>query len=242
MSTILVQALPGVIPEAFCPTGENAEQQRYEMYLSLTQFSLAAGQTFFNYGNVVPLPENRVYPWFRSSGGYPDRWYQYAGGLWLARHSLPPGFTTIAPASITSAADLNTWDEGEAGVVGIYTGPFWEIDTDFDGRSPMGPGAIPTSNPAKTLAVGEAYGEGAHTQLTDEVGPHTHDLSHPEMVSSGGGASVGMMRGDSGNPVNNLTALTNTYAAPGTQQAMPVIHPVRGRYFIKRSGRLYFKV
>lgn len=242
MPTILVQVLPGVIPASFCPTGEDAEQQRYEMYLSLTQFSLAAGQTFFNYGNGVPTAENRVYPWIRSVGGYPDRLYYYGAGQWLSKHPLPPDFTAIAPASITSQALLDTWDEGEAGVVGIYTGPFWTIDTDFDGRSPMGPGAIPSANPAKTLAVGEAYGEGAHTQLVNEVGPHTHEASPNDMVSTGGGSSVGIMRGDSGNPLTDLTILANTYAAPGTQQAMPVIHPVRGRYFIKRTGRLHYKV
>lgn len=241
MPTILIQTSPGVVPEGFCPSGETFWQQVYELFLSLTQYSLQANQAFYNYGNVIPTPENRVYPWIRSSGGYPDRTYQYAGGLWLSKHPLPPGFTAIAPATITSQALLDVWDEGETGAVGFYTGPFWEIDTDFEGRSPMGAGAIPTSNPAKTLAVGEEYGEGAHTQLADEVGPHTHLPSPKTMATSPGSGSVqGILFGGTGDARPDLAVLANTYAT--TQQAMPVIHPVRGRYFIKRTARLYYKV
>lgn len=252
MSTILINALPGVVPEGFCPSGENAEQQRYELYLSLTQFSLAAGQSFYNKGNVLPTPENRVYPWFRQVGGYPDRWYQFAGGLWLSKHPLPTGFTALAPASITSQAMLDVWDEGEAGAVSLYTGPFWEIDADFEGRSPMGPGAIPSSNPSKTLSVSETYGEGAHSMTSQEVGPHTHPLNAESSIKDGdnvavvgtGGGQFGLLAynqgGFNGTRITPLSVLANTFTSG--QQAMPVIHPVRGRYFIKRSARIFYKV
>jgi hypothetical protein len=44
----------------------------------------------------------------------------------------------------------------------------WEVDHNYDGRSPMGPGAIPVSNPAKTLSLSEDYGSGTHAiSITD---------------------------------------------------------------------------
>jgi hypothetical protein len=105
----------------------------------------------------------------------------------------------------------------------------------------MGAGVILGANPAKTLAVGEAFGEGAHTQLADEVGPHTHEPSPKIMASSPGSASVsGIINGGTGNAMPDLAVLANTYAT--TQQAMPVVHPVRGRHFIKRTARRFYKV
>lgn len=237
MATVLVEVNLGVLPAGFCPRGESALQEIYDKFFEITQFSLSADKAFYNFGNVIPTPENRVFPWFRTVGGYPDRWYIYAGGSWIAKHPLLPGFTTIAPSTIVTPTDLDTYDEGSAGAVTLVTGPFWEVDTAFAGRSPMGVGAIPSANPAHTLIANETYGEGAHLQTGAEVGAHTHEPSPKSIVSSGSGSTVGLLLGGSGNPEPDLAILANTAPA-----AMPVIHPVLARYIIKRTARQYYVV
>lgn len=246
MSTVLVQATPGTFPEGFCPTGPTALQQLYNEIIARTVFSLAADKAFYNYGDTAPSPENRVFPWFRTVD---LKWYDYVAtglGLWVAKYHVP---AQDGPTLWWDASEALLWAyDGGDGVdpsttpPTVTTGSFWQRNTLYDGRSPMGIGSIPNANPAKSLAVGEAYGEGAHTQSVEEVGPHVHPLvPRDQMEPSGGGDIDGIYVGGTGSPsIGTLSAGPNVYAA--TQQAMPVIHPVLGMIAAKRTIRAYWTV
>lgn len=237
----VVSLTPGTLPTGYCFT---TLQQLYNDFIRFTTAYLPNTYNTHNYGSTTPIAEDRDKAWFRLFGdGSPDRWYVYYNGAWVAPHPVPASGSErrLWVGDLTS---LQTYDGGSAAAVSATTGPFWEEDTNFQGRSPMGPGAIPTSNPAKTLAVGENYGEGAHLQTAQELGPHTHPFSHARVEGSGSGDITGtdVIQGDigTGPQTGTASALTNTYAT--TQQTMPVVHPVRGIFVIKRSARTFYTV
>lgn len=244
---VQITAIAGVLPEGFCPTGETALQEFYNKIIELTSWQLAANQVFYNYGNVVPTPENQVYPWIRTSGGYPDRMYIWAGGLWLSKHPLPEGATIIAPASLTSSALVDLFDEGEAGAVSLTTGPFWAIDSTFEGRVPIGAGAVPGSDPAVNLSVAAQTGAGSHeltqNELPSQINLSTELFGHrfnPENL-----APLALAPRGSGGSYNTTPATeTTTFQFTNADGNTPIslLPPVTARYIIKRTGRLYYKV
>lgn len=185
----------------------------------------------------APEPEDRDKMWVKvDSSGIPLGQFIYGNGQWEWPHEVPPS----SPCRWLWVGDLTALATFDGGNVGSapYAGPFWEVDNDFAGRSPMAPGLIPSANPAKTLSVGENYGEGAHTQTIEEVGPHTHPLSpRDELEGTGSGDIEGITVSGTGPSVGTLIAAQNEYTTD--QQAMPVIHPVRGIYIIKRTARIY---
>lgn len=180
-----------------------------------------------------PAVTDRDKLWIRTDGpGNVTGKFVYGNGRWHWPHEVPAGPNSYRALWVGAEVDLATYDGGNA-----LEGAFWEVDHDFDGRSPMMPGAIPTANPAKTLGVGENYGEGAHTQTSQEVGPHTHLTSPAAVVDSGSGSDEGLQIGGSGNARPDQAVLANTYTSG--QQAFNVIHPVRGIFLVKRSNRVY---
>lgn len=247
MPTILIQTTPGVVPEGFCPAGEDFWQEVYELFLSLTQYSIAPPQAFYNYGNVVPTPENRVYPWIRQVGGYPDRTYQYAGGQWLAKHPLPVGFPSWAPENISTQAQLDTYDEGTAGTVSQTTGPFWEIDTTLEGRVIIGAGNVPGSTPALVLSVASDTGAGSHVLVQAEL-PLLLNLASEQFGHRFAQETLAPFalapRGSGGVFPTTPPVETANYAFDnvGGGTAMSLLPPARVRLPIKRTNRIYFAV
>lgn len=168
--------------------------------------------------------------------------YEWSGGAWIAPHPEPASGDSRRWWAGTLVA-LETYDGGSVGAVSTNSGPMWEEDITMRGRSPMGPGAIPDSNPAKTLAIGEEFGEGAHEQDVEEVGPHTHPLTADPSIVTGdtinvvttGTPSPGLQIGLTGTPSTALSVVANEYASG--QQAGNVVHPVLGIFCIKRTGR-----
>ena len=261
MSTVLVNALPGTLPVGFCPTGATALQDLYNEFILRTQFSLSADKAFYNFGPTAPTPENRQFPWLQTSNGYPVRWWVFFGGFWVWPHAVPASshMENIWRGDTTA---LITFDGGEAGPITATTGAMWEVDTDFDGRSPMGVGAIPTSNPAKTLALDENFGEGAHSLVKDElplltdilkvgvrVSAAGHDSSPPGYDGgSGGQGNLGNTNDSSIYPGSTAddngfpqAKLTTTQTVPQTNITHNTVHPVRGCYIIKRTARIYYR-
>ena len=232
------------VPEGFCNTlGPDWVQQ----VINLMSQAVAV---FDGVGTIVldqedqPSPEQRAFLWHEPSTGRIYHW-DSTSGAWIS----PNPEEASGDARRWWSGDLTTlqtYDGGEIGAVGTNSGPMWEEDTAFAGRSPMGPGAIPTSNPAKTLAVNEDYGEGAHTQNAQEVGPHTHPLDSEASITDGdnikivntGGGGPGLMIGLTGSATDDLTVLANKYTT--TQQAMSVLHPIRGLFCIKRTIRVNY--
>lgn len=245
--TILIDAQAGTLPEGFCPKGPTALQDLYNQFVASTQWSLAVGIRFVNFGDTEPTPDFRIYPWFKTISGYPDKWYVYIGA-WLSLHPIPAGPSGFRCGWVGTEPDLQTYDEGEIAVTTLTTGPFWEVDHDFDGRSPMGPGTIPDANPAKALSVGEDYGKGAELAGADTVAPHTHPFSgDPAILTATGGlktvipgvGGAGVQIGLTGTAQPDITISPNTFTA--SQEALSVIHPIRGLFQIKRSIRKYYR-
>ena len=233
--------IPPSVPEGFCNTlGPDWVHQ----IINLMGQAVAV---FTDVGTIIlsqedqPNESQRNFLWHKPSTGIIYKWSTGAGA-WLAPNRELP----LSDERRWWAGDLvnlPNYDGGNTMPLGINSGPMWEEDTEFVGRSPMHPGAIPDANPAKTLAVGENYGEGSHTMTAQEVGPHTHPLNADSSIVNGanikvvnsGSGSTGLMIGLTGPASTDLSVLNNTYIA--SQQKMPVLHPVRGLYAIKRTIR-----
>ena len=159
---------------------------------------------------------NWVWPNLAAAGGYDRR--LYAGDL----------------------TSLQTYDGGEVGIVGDCSGPMWEEDTSWQGRSPMGVGAIP--NTLDSLTLGSNYGEGKHLQTVDEVGPHTHACVMDGIKNSGDDSGKFCAGQNFGGPHPDVNTQTNNRSS-STQAQNPfnVVHPVRGIYIIKRTARIYYR-
>lgn len=198
-----------------------------------------------------PDPEDRDKLWVKLDGsGRPVGHYFYGSGAWVWPVDDDINKYTEGERMpwLGDPSDIPLIWGGEAGVATLTTGPFWVIDTAFAGRSPMGVGSIPDANPAKALSSGEEYGEGSHLMTDQEVAAHTHPLQADssitnadgtiDVVNSGVGAN-GLMMGNTGPAEQSLSVEQNEYTAD--QETMPVIHPVLGVYFLKRTIRKYLR-
>lgn len=202
----------------------------------------------FNYGNTPPAVADRDKPWLRTdASGTPDRWYVYYNGLWIWPHPIPPnsGFVQMYDGDATA---LETEDGGSAGAVTDYTGPFWEIIADFNGRSPMGVGNVGGVGTGTAIALDANIGEEKHVQTEDELATHNHDTNYvfepvtltpaPPPAPSG----QGTYSGGGGYRPNLLIEDAGGKDVGGvlTTQGANVVHPVRGINFIRRTARVYY--
>lgn len=242
MAVVQLPLIPGSLPVGAC---YGSEQARLNAFMAASYAQLN-GMAFYNYGPDTPAVEFQSYPWLNTNTGL---LYFYSNSLWITPRPLIEQDPSYRILWIGAEADVPTIMGGTAGVATAYTGPFWEIDHDFDGRSPMGPGAIPTANPAKTLAVEEDYGEGAHTMTELELAPHDHPprtgfgayagFVEPGQSSSyeiTGGSEIERM-GSTGEAGGEEDADDNLVAQP-----MPVIHPVKGIWVLKPTARIWITV
>jgi hypothetical protein len=46
--------------------------------------AIGSRTAFYNFGDTEPVPEDRLYPWLKTIGGFPDKWYVYVDGSWVA--------------------------------------------------------------------------------------------------------------------------------------------------------------
>lgn len=251
MALLPVQLVPPTLADGYCP---GSLQEFTNDIISGTTIQSSISTDNIVISDTAPTDTTKI--WFKTVGGLPTDPNQFYAwnpslGQWVkANPAAPSGFERRLFVGTAPGGDLDTYDGGAAGAVGDASGPMWEIDTDFAGRSPMAPGAIPTANPAKTLSVGENYGEGAHLQTVEEVGPHAHEEGIYVRTSTTGywnpaNGSTPAANGDTAQDTalvldrNFPWTADNTYAAAG-QQTMPIIHPVRGAWIIKRTARIYY--
>lgn len=220
MATILLPMQIGTLPPGVCYPNDQARLNAFGQNL---QAILSGGLAFYNFGDSTPAVEDQAYPWFRTTDG---RWYFYSS-VWKSPVNYDFNERRIWRGDTT---ELESYDGGSPGVVTSTTGPMWEVDTDFNGRSPMGVGDIPGSDPAKTLALNETYGEGSHTLTTAEMPTHTHELEFDT-------SDVGSGFPNASNGQNDATSYTTTEA--GGDEPHQNTHPVLGCYLIKWTGRLY---
>jgi len=249
---ILLPILAGTLPPGNCPT---TLQDTLNLFANNMQAVLANGRSFYSIGDTKPAPEFQIYPWLRTTDG---RWYVFQG-VWRSPNNYDANERRLWVGDLTQ---LISYDGGSAGTVTPTTGPMWIEDTTAQGRSPMGPGAIPgTTSPAKTLAVGEQYGNGEYT-LTDAngaVGLHKHPIGVCDPTSDDGvfpiqGATTVpgwsghyIVGGGTQNYPTETTANLFSLAAGNdgkgiTATPFSIVHPVIGIYIIKPSGRAFYVV
>lgn len=104
--------------------------------------------TAWNFGPNQPGNSDRSRPWLVTDGAdnapLGVATWSPTYGKWIAPHPTPPSgdLRVLWVGSLTS---LETYDGGEAGTVTDTTGPFWEADTAFDDKFPLGVGATITT-------------------------------------------------------------------------------------------------
>lgn len=230
--SILLPLIPGTLPAGFCPS---TEQERLNTYADYLEAQLSAGMAFYNYGSSAPAVQYQAYPWLRTTD---MRWYRFEG-VWkspVQDYSLYERRLFVG-----SLGDLQTYDGGDTDPQSTESGPMWEVDTAFEGRSPMGPGAITGANPSKTLSVEENFGEGAHVQNVGELAQHSHvpdsTLADGFLGHAVAGAPATFNVSGGGDTIS-----MGATATAGNGDAMPVIHPVRGAYVIRRTIRTFYVV
>jgi hypothetical protein len=246
-----VQLIPPALPggTAYCPANW---QQAANDFFTYASAILAGNVNTFNYGDATPSPDNRNRPWLRTIGGAPDRWYVWFDGYWVWPHEVPPS-SDERRLWVGLEADLVTYDGGESAPVTDYTGPFWEVDHDFDARFLAGPGTFSPSG--TSLAVNENKGQDQVTPTAANLPKHTHHIGvegnlgipDPEPTDNsgylrvGGGLEVDFITPGT-TPKQNVAVTRPTGQDATTVSPLPTLPPVRGIFVIKRTARVYRRV
>lgn len=143
--------------------------------------------------DTLPAPEDQGKLWVRTVSGIIEGLYIYQGN-WMRPYRIPYNSNEIMIWKGTST-ELKTYDGGVDEAVSDTTGPFWEPDTDFAFRFPIGNGTNGTTydgNPATVIAE-QATGGAEKVQLVeDELGftEHKHCIGRMSK-DSGSGADDG---------------------------------------------------
>jgi hypothetical protein len=197
----------------------------------------------------APDPEERDKAWIRltAPGGPPvsSRPLVWYNGQWVAKHPYAAS-GDVRLLWVGEPADLETFDGGSTGAVSDISGPFWEIDSGFAGRIPIGVGTVPDQT--TVVAVDTNTGSGQTTLSSANIPSHTHEIG-VESSDVTSDAQDGQLRDASGDvtwiSTWNQTAVGVTRAWGGSavdQSTTPFnVSPAgRGIYFIKRTARIYY--
>lgn len=239
------QLIAGTLPSSCYPQSPQV-LYNWMFQLGVCQFPNITGIVI---GDTAPGVNDQDKAWAKTSAGaFLGLIYTFFNGAWVVRHQLLPG--GIDRRWVSDITNLGTYDGGDGGVLGDASGPMWVEDTDFQGRSPMHPGAIPGSTPAKTLAALENYGEGTHTLLEAETPKHTH-WTVVNLSATGAPTATNTILASRSDGEYSLAGgtgpanvgLTNSFggAADGSTTPHQNTHPVRGLFAIKRSSRIYYR-
>lgn len=197
----------------------------------------------------APDPEDRDKAWIRRTapGGPPVSsrpliWYN---GAWVAQHPYDPE-SPVRLIWVGTLAELETFDGGSSGAATLTTGPFWERDTNFDGRMPIGVGTVPDTTTAVTVDTN--VGSGQVTLSSVNIPQHSHEIG-VESSDVTGAAEDGQLRDASGDVTYistwNQTAVGVTRnwggaASDGATTPFDSVPAARGVYFIKRTIRQFY--
>lgn len=230
MPNVLLPLQPSSLPPGICYA---SEQDRLNSYAD-NLHAILNGQSFYNFGDTVPAVELQSYPWFRTVD---YRWYTYDGG-WISAN--PEQSEYVRRLFVGTLAQLILYDGGDNTPLSDRSGPMWEEDVAFQGRSPIGPGALPTSGTAVVVATN--YGADQATLLANQLPASinltvgTNDYGEPPMNPT----SFRLLSDDQ--DVDGQRDQTSTFTNPGGGQPVNTLTPVRGAYVIRRTARVYYKV
>lgn len=164
--------VPPTVPAGFCNL---TPQQQINYLWENTQFVSSTSFTNLLIQAAEPNPIDRDKAWLRLTGAglVPEFLYTYAMGSWVSLYS-PPAGGNERMLWVGTEAELWSYDGGDgvdpsSVAPTATTGSFWQRDTDFDGRVPVGTGTVPGSDPSQSITVATNYGEASHTILQTEL-------------------------------------------------------------------------
>lgn len=202
-----------------------------------------------------PNADQRDYIWMRLNPitGAFDRVYNYISGKWVSPHADEPS-SGKRILFVGSTADINRLDGGSNGTVGEASGPFWEIDTTFATRFPIGAGTLEDG----TVIAGSGGSTGGNQTVAitmDNLPEETLEVSLPIIgqgsVGTSGEPVIGSDYGSttvagSGKAVDSTsTDLSSRYKPSGETEELGegdelnILPPYIGVYFLKRTARRY---
>lgn len=203
---------------------------------------------------TTPPVDQRDKVWFNTND-YQLYYWTPVIGSWARKNPwLTPSGIRLPWA--LPEADVVSFDHGQAGVVGPASGPMWEVDHNWDGRTFRGAGTVPGSDPAVTV-TNDVNGGAAQVALTAaQVGPHQHivpacaiqaNTTDPAPTGSPATVQYGIGKTQGTGRVIDSTSgdwerafpLTSENQEEADQEDVPILSPYRGGYFIKRTARIY---
>lgn len=205
--------------------------------VSLLQATLEGDIQTINFGSTTPAAEARDKPRFLiNADGTPaySSWASYSNGNWLARHPLAPGIIVMYEGT---EASITTLDGGETATVSTTTGPFWERVTQMDARFPIGPGTLASGT---VVSVGTTGGAETVTLTLEQIPSHVHTIKIGGATQATGGNVI-----ESAETPDAPQGSKDTLRTGGDENHETVAHtnlpPYRGIWFIRRTGRLFFR-
>ena len=244
----LITLTPPSLPIGYCPSNY---QQLANDVISGTQanFNSAIGNSFFNFGPTTPALNNQVYPWLDENGN----WWVFQSGYWLRQHPIAAG-SDERRIYVGTTTDLQTYDGGNTGTASNWSGPMWEVDTEFSARFPVGVGTFAASGAVvvkgKVTSTAVA-GEDQHLLTTAEMPTHTHQVAIKTFGHGGSDGDRVAADGGTSSPTltNNVSVFPSSTLDPdvdaiaantGGNVAHNNLPPFYGVYFIKRTARVYY--
>ena len=253
------------LPVGYCIT--DAQTFANDMVARMSG-TLPGTYSTFVIGSSTPDTGDRDKLWIKTdptTGLLVTPWalFRFFNGQWLARHPVTASSDGESRIWKGTLAAIDTYDGGEVGAVGDWTGPMWERDTDFDAKFLVGVGAFATE-PA--VAEGGTGGADQVTLTNANTGTHYHgvgnfaanndDLSNikrtwtkqatdPTLAeywtvgsfSTGGGE----LPGNADLAAGSLASTNNIDDGTNAATAHSNIPPYRGIYVLKRTARVYYK-
>lgn len=237
--TLITLTAPS-LPVNYCPTNY---QQLANDIIGGTQatFNSAIGNSFFNFGSTVPALNNQIYPWLDENG----LWWVFSNGYWTRINPVPASGSERR-IYVGNTTDLQTYDGGNTNTPSNWSGPMWEVDTEFAARFPVGvgqfaaSGAVVVTGKVTSTAIA---GEDQHTLVTGEIPAHLHTLDSDGKPAVFWDAFTQEAGGDS-NPSYSFNGgvpkTASTTGSVGGGAAHNNLPPFYGVYFIKRTTRVYY--
>ena len=246
MPNTTVNLVKGTIDPSSCFSDV---KQLYDLFIDATTAHVKGEYSLFNFGDTVPAVSDQDKPWIRTIGKAPDKIYVYDNGYWMSLHPVPIGSHERRIWTGTTA-QLAQYDGGDTGSVSAFTGPFWEVDTDFSAVFPVGVGEFASGTEVSNGGTG---GEDKTTLTPNQVPDHKHlgEAYYRASASSSAatdptGIADNTLHENKGHTTNanynvfSIAGVRTTSIDGGSGEAHDNLPPYRGVYFIKRTIRQFY--